>query len=56
MPELSGLEVAQQAAGKAQVAFITANDQHAIEAFDRGAIDYVQKPPREWYATLDAKY
>ncbi len=44
MPGLSGLEVAQQAAGKAQLVFITANDQHAIEAFDRGAIDYVQKP------------
>lgn len=44
MPELSGLEVAQQAAGKAQIVFITANHQHAIEAFDRGAIDYVQKP------------
>ena len=44
MPELSGLEVAQQAAGKAQVVFITANDRHAMEAFERGAIDYVQKP------------
>jgi DNA-binding LytR/AlgR family response regulator len=44
MPELSGLDVARQAAGKAQVVFITANDQHAIEAFERGAIDYVQKP------------
>jgi DNA-binding LytR/AlgR family response regulator len=44
MPELSGLEVAQQVAGKAQIVFITANDQHAIEAFERGAVDYVQKP------------
>ena len=44
MPELSGLEVARQTADKAQVVFITANDQHAIQAFERGAIDYVQKP------------
>ncbi len=44
MPCMSGLEVAQQASGRAHVVFITAYDQHAVEAFDRGAVDYVLKP------------
>jgi DNA-binding LytR/AlgR family response regulator len=44
MPGLSGLEVAQQASGKSDIVFISAYDRHAIEAFERGAIDYVQKP------------
>ncbi len=44
MPGLSGLEVAQQASGKSNIVFISAYDRHAIEAFERGAIDYVQKP------------
>ena len=44
MPGLSGLEVAQQASGKSTIVFISAYDRHAIEAFERGAIDYVQKP------------
>jgi DNA-binding LytR/AlgR family response regulator len=44
MPGLSGLEVAQRAGGRAHVAFITAYDQHAIAAFEQGALDYVLKP------------
>jgi DNA-binding LytR/AlgR family response regulator len=44
MPGLNGLEVAQQVGGKTTVVFITAYDQHAMTAFERGAIDYVQKP------------
>jgi DNA-binding LytR/AlgR family response regulator len=44
MPGLSGLEVAQQVNRKANVVFITAYDQHAIEAFEQGAIDYIPKP------------
>jgi DNA-binding LytR/AlgR family response regulator len=44
MPGLNGLEVAQQASGKSNIVFISAYDRHAIEAFERGAIDYVQKP------------
>lgn len=44
MPGLTGLQVAQQASGKSNIVFISAYDQHAIEAFERGAIDYVQKP------------
>jgi DNA-binding LytR/AlgR family response regulator len=44
MPEMSGLEVAQRASGRAHVVFITAYDQYAVKAFERGALDYLQKP------------
>lgn len=44
MPGLTGLEVAEQARGRAHIAFITAYDQHAVAAFERGAVDYVLKP------------
>jgi len=44
MPRLSGLEVARQISGRCHVAFITAFDQHALEAFEAGAIAYVVKP------------
>jgi len=45
MPLLSGIEVARRIAGRCHVAFITSYDQHALEAFESGAIDYVLKPP-----------
>ena len=45
MPLLSGIEVARRIAGRCHVAFITSYDQHALEAFEAGAIDYVLKPP-----------
>lgn len=45
MPLLSGIDVARQVAGRCHVAFVTSYDQHALEAFDAGAIDYVLKPP-----------
>ena len=45
MPLLTGIEVARQIAGRCHVAFITSYDQHALEAFEAGAIDYVLKPP-----------
>lgn len=45
MPFLTGIEVAQQIAGRCHVAFITAYDEHALEAFEAGAMDYVLKPP-----------
>jgi len=45
MPLLSGIEVARQIAGRCHVAFITSYDEHALEAFDAGAMDYVLKPP-----------
>jgi DNA-binding LytR/AlgR family response regulator len=44
MPGLTGLEVARQAAGRSHVVFVTAHDEHALAAFDHGAIDYVVKP------------
>jgi len=45
MPLMSGLDVARRVSGQCHVAFITAYDEHAVEAFEAGAIDYVLKPP-----------
>lgn len=44
MPGMTGLEVARQVNGRCHVVFVTAYDQHAIEAFEKGAADYVLKP------------
>jgi DNA-binding LytR/AlgR family response regulator len=44
MPVMNGLEAARELKGTAHVVFVTAYDQYAIEAFERGAIDYVLKP------------
>lgn len=44
MPGATGLEVARQASGRSHVVFVTAYDQHAVAAFEQGAIDYVLKP------------
>jgi DNA-binding LytR/AlgR family response regulator len=44
MPGLTGLEVARAASGRAHIVFVTAYDEHALAAFDEGAIDYVMKP------------
>jgi DNA-binding LytR/AlgR family response regulator len=44
MPGLSGLEVARAASGRCHVVFVTAYDQHAVAAFEQGAVDYVMKP------------
>ena len=44
MPGMSGLEVAKQIGGRTHVVFVTAYDQHAIGAFEQGAVDYVLKP------------
>jgi DNA-binding LytR/AlgR family response regulator len=43
-PGLSGLEVARMASGRCHVVFVTAYDQHAVTAFEQGAVDYVMKP------------
>jgi DNA-binding LytR/AlgR family response regulator len=45
MPLLTGIEVATRIAGRCHVVFITSYDEHALEAFEAGAIDYVLKPP-----------
>ena len=44
MPGMTGLEVAQGLETRTRVVFVTAYDNHAVEAFDQGAIDYVLKP------------
>ncbi|HET7402553.1 MAG TPA: LytTR family DNA-binding domain-containing protein [Usitatibacter sp.] len=44
MPGVNGLEAARRIAGRAHVVFVTAYDEHAVEAFERGAVDYVLKP------------
>ena len=45
MPLLTGIDVARQIAGRCHVAFITSYDEHAVDAFEAGAMDYVLKPP-----------
>ena len=44
MPGVNGLEAARAIGCRAHIVFVTAFDQHAVEAFERGAIDYVLKP------------
>ena len=47
MPGLTGLEVAAASADaspQTQVVFVTAYNQYAIDAFDKGAVDYLLKP------------
>lgn len=44
MPGMTGLEVAALVADRLHIVFVTAYDQHAIEAFERGAVDYLLKP------------
>jgi DNA-binding LytR/AlgR family response regulator len=44
MPGLNGLEVARRVNGHTKVVFISAFDQYAVAAFEKGAIDYVLKP------------
>ncbi len=44
MPGMSGLEVARRLAGRCHVAFVTAFDQYAVQAFESAAVDYLLKP------------
>ena len=47
MPGLSGMDVAAACAElspKTQVVFVTAYNQYALDAFEKGAIDYLLKP------------
>lgn len=44
MPGMSGLEVARTLQGRCHVVFVTAYDEHAVAAFEQGAVDYVLKP------------
>lgn len=44
MPGMSGLDVARVTASTTRIVFVTAYDDHAVAAFDEGAIDYLVKP------------
>jgi two-component system response regulator LytT len=47
MPGLDGLEVAQQLSlreSSPRIVFVTAYDEHALEAFESEAVDYLVKP------------
>lgn len=44
MPGLTGLQVAREMTVPSRVVFVTAYDNHAIEAFEMHAVDYVLKP------------
>lgn len=44
MPGMNGLQAAAQVKGMVHIVFVTAYDQYAVDAFERGAIDYVLKP------------
>jgi two-component system LytT family response regulator len=49
MPVMSGFEVVRHLAGKTMpiIVIVTAFDQHAIQAFEAGAIDYLLKPVQD---------
>ena len=58
MPGLTGFEVARRVlrgGAEAQVVFVTAFDQYAIEAFEVNAVDYLLKPvePARLGTTVD---
>jgi DNA-binding LytR/AlgR family response regulator len=45
MPGKTGIEAARDIGDASRIVFVTAYDEYAVEAFERGAIDYVLKPP-----------
>ena len=47
MPGLNGVEAARAIARRAQIVFVTAYEQYAVQAFEQGAIDYLVKPVDE---------
>jgi DNA-binding LytR/AlgR family response regulator len=47
MPGLSGIEAARSVARRAQIVFVTAYEQYAVQAFEHGALDYLVKPVDE---------
>lgn len=55
MPGKTGMEAARDIGDRSQIVFVTAYDQYAVEAFERGAIDYVLKPtePERLKVTVD---
>lgn len=55
LPELDGLAVLQRLTHVPEVIFTTAYDQHAVAAFELGAVDYLVKPfgRERFLATLE---
>lgn len=55
MPGKTGMEAAAVIGNKSHIVFVTAYDAYAVEAFERGAIDYVLKPsePERLQITVD---
>ncbi|MBV8034436.1 LytTR family DNA-binding domain-containing protein [Roseateles sp.] len=44
LPGMSGIELAQGISRHVHLVFVTALDQHALAAFEQGAVDYLLKP------------
>ncbi len=44
LPGMSGLALAEVIADETRVVFVTAHQEFALDAFDRGAVDYLLKP------------
>jgi len=44
MPGLNGIDAARSVARRAEIVFVTAYEQYAVQAFEQGALDYVVKP------------
>ena len=44
MPGMSGIDAARSVARRAQIVFVTAYEQYAVQAFEQGALDYLVKP------------
>jgi DNA-binding LytR/AlgR family response regulator len=44
MPGLNGIETARGIAQRAEIVFVTAYEQYAVQAFEQGALDYLVKP------------
>lgn len=44
LPVLDGLALARLLSGRAHLVFVTAYEQHALQAFEHGAVDYLLKP------------
>lgn len=44
MPGMNGVDAARAVGARAQIVFVTAYEQYAVQAFEQGAIDYVVKP------------
>ncbi len=44
MPGQNGIDAARSVARRAQIVFVTAYEQYAVQAFEQGALDYLVKP------------